>query len=413
MRIGRKFLLVLVVAVAFSAGAGAQKLVIWDYVPWRVTYYQQYADQYMKEHPGVEIEVQLVNMGEYISKIIVSAVTGTPPAAFAAHPVWITSLTGMIEPFPHDLFPPEELAATHLGYEQLILEDGNAYYFPLGMQGPMLFINLDHWEQAGLGDPPATWEEAVNIGRRTTRVAEGVTQLAGFYFYDDMMGELFLDLIYQLGGNVYRFDGRYYQVTFDEPIALQAVDMLNNWYATGVSGMGENLTFHQGHHVMRYGLAWRRQQLMTVPDLRWTVAPLPTSTGEFFHGMSKMDYYLGLAVPIGNTPEVARAAFEFIHWMYSDDERMMELNSQSGTLPSRMSLWSHPEILDNPVLRQLTQTLPYARTPGDYPQWIKDTLQAVRNAIATGSANPTTTLFDLTRQINARLVEEPVSWVAE
>src|SRR5690606_5145938 len=141
--------------------------------------------------------------------------------------------------------------------------------------------------------------------------------------------------------------------------------------------------------------------------------PVPTMEGGFHEGMAKMDYYLGLAVPKGNSPEVVRATFEFIHWMYSDDEKVMDLNSRSGTLPARMSLWSHPEVFTNPVLKQLTETLPYSTSPGQYPQWIKESLAPVRNAIFRRTADPVVLLGDVTRQINMRLNEEPVQWIAE
>lgn len=234
-RTGR-VLLVAMLALAFlSLPAGAVKLVIWDYVAWRVDYYQQYADEYMRLHPDVEIEVQLIPQSEYVNKIVIGTVTGTAPTAFAAHPAWVSSFAGLLEPFPHDLFPPGEMSWELLGYSEL-LQDGYAYYYPLGVQGPVLWINQDIWEQAGIAEPPRTWDEAVDIGRRTSRVVDGVTQIAGFYFTDDMMINVFVDLNYQLGGMMYRDGGR--RVAFDEPPARDAVSMLADWYGMGVSGTG-------------------------------------------------------------------------------------------------------------------------------------------------------------------------------
>lgn len=369
---------VLLAALSMAAAVSAQKLVIWDYVPWRVPYYQQYADEYMKMHPGLEIEAQLVAQGEYVAKLVVSAITGTAPAMFAGHPVWIGDLADLLEPFPHDLFPPERLSEELLGYDALVHDDGNAYYYPLGMQGPMLFINQDLFDQAGVGAAPRTWEEAMSIGRRASRIVEGVTEVAGFYFYDDMMNDVFTDLIYQFGGRIYK---DHKNVAFDAKPALEAMGLITDMYETGMTGNGNVGNFQSGVQVMRYGVAWRVQQIRTATDLRWTVAPLPTLTGEAHPDMSRMDYYLGLAVPVGNDPKTTRASFEFIDWMYNDEERVMALNSQSGTLPARYSTWTLPEITENPVLLQLTQTLPFGVFPGEYPQWIKDQLAPVRTAL--------------------------------
>lgn len=401
--------LMLLVAIPGSAIASSE-LLIWDYVPWRVEYYQQYADEYMKLNPDVKVEVQYVLQAEYVDKIKVAMVTGTAPAMFAGHPTWIGDFNGLLAPFPHDLFPPEELSQELLGYSQL-LQDGYAYYYPLGMQGSLLFINEDHWNNAGIGAPPKTWREAVDIGRRATRVVDGVTTVAGFYFNsgNEMMHDLFIDLNYQYGGTMYRNGGT--EVAFDENPALDAVNLIYDMYQTGVSGFGEPLTFPAGQHTMLYSMAWRQQQLIT--DVRWTVAQLPTLTGEVHPGMMRLDYYFGLAVPENNSPEIKQAAFEFIDWVYSDEGHLMDLNSRSGTLPARMSLWSNPEIVENPVLYTLTQTLPFATPPGEYPQWIKNALNPVRNAIVSGGADPGVLLRDVTRQINARLEEEPIVWVAE
>lgn len=397
--------------VVLTSHAGAVNLTIWDYVPWRVEYYQGYADEYMALNPGVNIDVQLVT-GEYTSKIQVAMVSGVAPSMFAGHPQWVSAFHGQLAPYPHDLFPPDELVAEVLGYEQLI-QDGHAYYYPLGLQGAVLFINEDHWQNAGLADPPRTWDEALNIGRRATRRTDDVTQVAGFFFNhgNEMLHDLFVDLNYQHGGTMYRLGGT--EVAFDEPTAMDAINLVSDMYRSGVSGFGEALTFPAGQQVMLYSYAWRQQQIDPFTDLRWTTAPIPTMSGQHHPNMARMQYYFGMAVPGGNSAEEIRTAFEFIAWAYNDDSRLMDLNSRSGTLPTRMSLWSDPEIVNNPVLRTLTQTLPLSTTPGETPQWMLDALGQVRVTITSGGGDPGVALREVTRQINTRLKEEPLTWVAE
>src|SRR5690606_7288873 len=139
---------------------------------------------------------------------------------------------------------------------------------------------------------------------------------------------------------------------------------------------------------MMYSYAWRLQQLALYPDLRWSVAPLPTLTGDFHQNMARMQYYFGLAVPASNPPEEVRAAFEFIAWAYGDDNRLMDLNSRSGTLPTLMILCSFPEIVDHRVLFTLTQTLLCSSVPGQTPDWIFASLALVRDAIVHQTGAP-------------------------
>lgn len=411
----QRLTVVMAVALMLAAAVPAMgmNLVIWDYVPWRVEYYQQFAEEYMRLNPDVTIEVQLVAQAEYVSKIQVGMVTGTAPSAFAGHPQWIANFGGQLAPFPEDLFPTEQMLEEILGYEPLLV-DGVSYYYPLGLQGAVLFINEDLWDNAGLGDPPRTWQEAIDIGRRATRRTGDLTEVAGFFFNhgNEMLHDLFLDLNYQHGGKLYRNNGT--EVALDEQPAIDAINMINDMYQTGMSGWaGESLTFQTNRQVMLYSYAWRQQQLDPHPDLRWTAAPLPTLTGEFHPNMARMQYYFGLAVPRSNPDDEVRAAFEFIAWAYGDDERLMNLNSRSGTLPTKMSLWTYPEIVENPVLYTLTQTLPYATVPGETPQWLLNSLVSVRDAIWYSTADPGVTLREVARQINARLKEEPLTWVAE
>ena len=184
-------------------------------------------------------------------------------------------------------------------------------------------------------------------------------------------------------------------------------------FQSGISGFaGESLTFQTNRQVMLYSYAWRLQQLAQFTDLRWTAAPIPTLTGDFHQNMARMQYYFGLSVPRSNPEEEVRAAFEFIAWAYGDDDRLMDLNSRSGTLPTKMSLWTYPEIVENPVLFTLTQTLPLSTVPGETPQWLLDAL--IKCATPSGTARAIPASSSATwRQINARLKEEPLSWVAE
>src|SRR5690554_4858523 len=142
MPVRRVVAVLVLVAAVFSSSALATELLIWDYADWRVLHYQRVADEYMALNPDVKITVQLLTFGEYVDKIKVGIAAGTPPSMFAAHPAWVSDFAGLLEPFRHDLFPPEKLSEELLGYKYL-LQDGVAYYYPLGMQGPLLFINED------------------------------------------------------------------------------------------------------------------------------------------------------------------------------------------------------------------------------------------------------------------------------
>lgn len=417
MKQGRRFLPVLAMALSgvvlsTTTALAATKITIWDYVDWRINFYRSYAEEYRKLNPNVEFDLQVVPLNEYVDKIKVGIAAGIPPTMFSFHPTFVSSFKGLLQPFPEDLFPPAKLSRELLGFSG-VLQDGKMYHYPLGVQGGLLFINQDLWDAAGLADPPKTWEEAKQIGLRATRRSGNTTEIAGFFFNDEeMMNDMFIDLNYQYGGNIWLDKGK--RVGFSEPSAINALKLIVDLYDSGVSGWaGEPVNFLDGKSVMRYGWAWRQQQLALRPELRWTVAPIPTLTGKLTPGSQRMDFYLGMAVPVGVNSQVAREAFKFLQWAYEDNKRLMELNSRSGTLAARRTLWGDRDIVQNPVLYTLTQTLPYATFPGEYPGWIKTELQKVATATRQRSADPVVVLQEVTRQINVRLQTEPPAWVAE
>lgn len=405
----RVLVLLLLALLLLPVGvARAADVLIWDYVPWRVDFYQAYATEYMKLHPGVNINVEVIPLDGYVDKIKIGIAVGTPPTMFSFHPTFITDFVGTLRPFPHDLFPHHELSESLLGFDSLV-DQGEFYYYPLGMQGGMLYVNTESWAAAGLGERPHTWDEAFAMGRRATRSVDGQTQVAGLYF-DSNIPDLFIDLLYQHGGSFYKEGGL--EVDFADPAGIAAISFVNELYRSGVSGAaGEALAFQNGQMAMRYIWAWYGQQLMQFENLDWTVFPLPTLSGEIAPNMMRMDYYFGMAAPVGGDDQAAREAFEFIHWVYSDDTRMMDLNSISWTLPARRSLWGLPEISENPVLRTLTQTLPFAAYPGEVPRWLLTELNAMVADVRSGAKDPVITLQEIVPTINARLKVEPPALV--
>ena len=149
-------------AFALAVPVFGVDLVIWDYVR-GVLDYQQFAEEYMRLHPDVNIEVTWAQ-AEYVSKIQVGMVTGTAPSAFAHHPQ--DSAAGCWRA-PTTCSRPmswcRRCSATTLARRRSIR-------VPAGLQGAVLFINQDLWDNAGLGAPPLMARSCGHAGatRRST-----------------------------------------------------------------------------------------------------------------------------------------------------------------------------------------------------------------------------------------------------
>ncbi|AJC68935.1 sugar ABC transporter substrate-binding protein [Trueperella pyogenes TP8] len=132
----------------------------------RAEYMQEMADRFMKEHPKVNIKIELFSWSEFYTKWTTGLSTGNVPDISTALPNHVTEMIDA------DALVPLDDVIDKIGrdrfYEAALAEgeyDGVNYSVPLYSHAQLMWIRKDLLQKAGL-EVPQTWEELSKRGRR-------------------------------------------------------------------------------------------------------------------------------------------------------------------------------------------------------------------------------------------------------
>lgn len=137
-------------------------------------YVYSYAEEYMKEHPNVKIEIQAISTNDIYTKL--SAMATTPDdlpqifftsadAVATLHDLGLTrDLTGLISDDLAGEFANGVLDSCKL--------DDEIVYFPVALQPQAIIYRKDRFEEAGL-TIPTTWDEFIDCAKALTKDSNG------------------------------------------------------------------------------------------------------------------------------------------------------------------------------------------------------------------------------------------------
>jgi multiple sugar transport system substrate-binding protein len=292
-----------------------------------------------------------VSWGEYWTKLATQLAGGAPlemvwmhdsrVQTFASRNLllpmddWLSAFT---PPGWPDEFYPSQVAAFNYQNKQ--------WAFPYDWAPGGWYVNLDKWEEAGLGDLPTedwTWEQTLEAAKAMTKDGDG----------DGVIDQWGLGNITTSGsGGAYwivkSFGGDYWDETvtqskFDDPNTIAAFQFLADlMWDSGVHptagmyegiGMDAELAFASGKIGLHYGLndiSFRIGEA-SGGEFEWTVAPTPTGpAGRFqFSG--------GSAFAIPNTCEQPDMAYELVSWVLANPDNLPTTATMGGALVSNMN----------------------------------------------------------------------------
>lgn len=141
-------------------------------------YIYQYADEYMKEHPNVSIEVQAVSTNDIYTKL--SAMAATPdavPELFFTSADAIATLHDLgLTADLKDLVPEDLKAEFANGVVDSCMLGDEMSYFPVAVQPQAVIYRIDRFKEAGL-EVPKTWEEFTKAAKTLTRDSDNNGQM--------------------------------------------------------------------------------------------------------------------------------------------------------------------------------------------------------------------------------------------
>lgn len=331
---------------------------------------RQYVEDYMKQHPDVEIEIQSVPMEEYLQRVLVSRSAGISPDIYGIYSRWGVQLArnGILDTPPAELqkdirdsYVPVSVAGVTI--------DGKIWGIPMEIGNYALIYNKELLAQKGYTAPPRTWKELVDMASKlTVRDKSGVITQYGYAFlagWESAVVHPFLGLLWDIGGDFLSPDFK--KCIVNSPEGVRALEAELELFKTGGTDVSGSIwSFPQSKVAMGIMASWYE-----------------TSTKMGFG--DKYEKVMGVApVPYINKPvncaytwflsadsasKNKKAAWDFLAWFTSEVQkpsnttRFGDLMAQViGSLPCRkIDLDNHPADLMDTYTKTFVEELKNSR----------------------------------------------------
>ena len=275
---------------------------------------------------------------------------------------------------------PSNLLADLLNdcYEPVLgaFRDGNTFYgVPVEFNneyGGML-VNKPQFERLGI-PYPTTWDDIVNVARRTTVRRGNTFDMRGLDFTtDDTLTHTFLSMILSKGGE-YWVNNRFMLTT---PEAEEALQTLVNWVAVDQLTNTDSATGAQGDEIDGAHFLGQDNAMM-VPRGPWVISMLDEDYGKeygvdfdfikfpFYGSIPAFTAETGWSMCVPKDSRVAEAAWKYVEF-FLRPENLIEHNIRCAQLPPRKSVAANPEFVRQlPYMAPLMDILQYGKFIGPF-----------------------------------------------
>lgn len=398
-----KWLSTTALAVLMSAGGAFAQGVTLDL--WTIDepgeYHYVLADEYMKLHPDIKVNVRTVQFGDMVNDLARGIATGNAPdityidnpevALFASRNL-LLDLSPYIEKSEvirtADIFP---------GPLSSVSYEGGIYGIPRGANTIALYYNADMFKAAGLDpdSPPKTWEELYTAAKTLTDPSKNVYGLAFSAVGTEEGTFQFLPWVQMTGGDYNDIDtpGAVEALTLwkkilDEKLASPDTLIRGQFESTG--------TFNAGNAAMAISGPWELPRMSKEAkfDYRATLLPVPEEGATRASALGEGDNVI-----IANTDH-PEEAFQFLEFLYAQMPRVW---NDFGFLPASKVTVENP---NNPAIYAVfEESMQYARNRGPNADWpkISKAIQTAMQTALTGQVSPEDALATAQGQIEGVL----------
>lgn len=228
------------------------ELTIWETSRNKDDWYTSMEKKFLEEHPNITLN-KVVKEGDPGNEFYQAVASGTTPdlvnCSFTMMDSYITS--GILEPLNQYTDEWDEWGNFTKEYVDMFTKDGKVYGVP-NQVAPMLFgYNKALFEEAGIKEPPKTWDEAVEVAKK---INDPDNQVAGYATLAAEWTEWFFQYyVWQAGGDLTKEneDGTA-ELTFTDPAVIKAAEYYQKLKSEGV--LQSDLTLKFSDLVTNFGL---------------------------------------------------------------------------------------------------------------------------------------------------------------
>jgi multiple sugar transport system substrate-binding protein len=346
--------------------------------PDQVAMLEEAADAFGKENPGIKVDVQSVPFGNLLSTLRTQGSSADGPTITGIYDLWLPELVrdGLADQAPSDVakevsenWPTNIVSAAS--------SDGDVYGIPNEVDLYQLNYNTALFAEAGITEPPATWDALVDSARKlTTGDQQGIGFITG---WGSGAVHPYLSLLASNGGTFLNKDGT--GSALDEDAAIETAELYKTLVDEKLtdpakSTANANTTgpyldnFANGKTAMIIMANWWEGSLKDAMGENYAnVATAPIPVGPSGTESSSISYSWMTTVNAKASDAKRDAAWKFLNWLNGDESgeegssAMADILLTMGILPSRSSdIEAHSAELQTPFLTSYVDALD-AATP--------------------------------------------------
>ncbi len=371
---------------------GKQEILLWHYYTGSEEALNEILADYNESQDEVEVVAEYVPFDEMNRQLSVGTAGNTLPDVVIADTVNNVSMASMgiladITDYVEEWGEADQFLE---GPFNSTIYEGKQYGLPLTTNSLGLFYNKKMLEEAGIEEPPTTWEELEETAAAlTTDEAKGFglsavrSEEATFQFYP---------FIYSAGGTYKELDS---------PEVAGAFDFLKNMFDQGymsqdiLTATQDDLTrmFIEENLAMMINGPWMIERIQENEDLEFGVTNIPKD--QEFASVTGGD---NISITETGNHE---AAWDFITWLF-EPEQNERFAMETGYYPTRSDVLNEADYWKNEeVVKEFIPIMEVAEARGPSPDWpgVSEEIQLAIQKILTDEQPVEDALSEATENI--------------
>ncbi|RII11813.1 Maltose-binding periplasmic protein precursor [Streptomyces sp. YIM 130001] len=323
-----------------------------------------------EKQTGIKVKLEVVPWSDLLNRILTATTSGQGPDVLNIGNSWSTSLqaTGALLPWDKknfakiggkDRFVPAALDTAGA-------EGKDPAAVPLYSMAYALYYNKKMFREAGISEPPTTWDQLVADGKRLSKGGKWGLGAEGANLSNNIH-QIFV-LAKQRGADWFASDGK---PDFTSPGAVAAVKQYVDFMAKDKIIAPGNAEYAQNQSLSDFSkgrtamVLWQAAastfDSQGMKDSDWGVVPAPVPAGPPGQGKNTNSMAAGINMAVFKNSDNLDGATEFVKFMTSDAEQKI-LNKAYGSVPS-VTAAQDDQAFDKPELKVLRDTLAKSAAP--------------------------------------------------
>ncbi|WP_031087272.1 ABC transporter substrate-binding protein [Streptomyces sp. NRRL WC-3549] len=297
-------------------------------------------DKFEKE-TGIKVKLEVVPWGDLLNRILTATTSGQGPDVLNIGNTWSASLqsSGALLPWNAENFEAiggkDRFVDSALGSTGVEGEEPAAV--PLYSMAYALYYNKKMFADAGIKQPPATWDELVETGKKLSKDGKWALGAEGSNLSNNIHQVFVLGK--QHGADFFTADGKP-DFTSEGAVAAvkQYVDLMakDKIIAPGNAEYAQNQSLSDFAKNKTAMVLWQTAaatfKSQGMDESEWGVAPAPVRSGKPGQDTGVNSMVAGINMAVFNNTKNIDGAKKFVKFMTSDEEQVL-LNKAYGSIP--------------------------------------------------------------------------------